>query len=96
MTDIAIQVIREYIDEYLFEPRNNWPSDIFEERAYARWAAFELINRIMDNPKEEPEKVIAKFLFDAIRLSNRTVNSEKARIFRIARDVAEEIIGLFL
>lgn len=96
MNEIAIQVIMDYVEENLFEPQNNWPKDIFEERAYSRWAAFELINRIIDHPKDPPDIVIENFIFEMIRFSHETENREKCRVFTIASEVAEDIIYLFL
>lgn len=96
MNEVAIQEIMNYVEENLFEPQKNWPKDIFEERAYSRWAAFELIDRIMDHPLDPPDMIIENFIFEMIKLSHNTENREKCRIFSIASDVAEDIIYLFL
>lgn len=95
MNDSAIEKVIRYLDEQLFEPSHYWPSDIFEERSYSRWAACEVIQRLMDQPFEQPDTIVEAFIFEMSMyayvggLSNR-------RMFSIARDAAEDILCLFI
>lgn len=59
MYDVAISVIQEYIDEYLFIPAINWPDNEFNIRCYSRWAADELIFRMKNESKILPKHISA-------------------------------------
>ena len=95
MNEIAIQKIIECLEENLFEPNNEWPQLIFEERSYARWAAIEIWQKLMDRPHNPPDTVIEEFMFEMILLSNATDDPRKRRIFSIASETAEDILTLF-
>jgi len=95
MNEMAAQKIIECLEENLFEPHKSWPTDIFEERSYARWAATELWQRLLDRPNEPPDDVIEEFIFDMVRLECSTKIPKRSRIFSIARETAEDILTLF-
>ena len=96
MNEIAIQEVKLYIEECLFEPRYNWPADIFEERSYSRWAAFEIIQRLMDQPFVSPILIIEGFMYEMASRSHIEEDLSKDHMFQIARDTAEDILCLFL
>ena len=94
MHDLAIRLITRYIEEALFEPCAGWSPDMFERRSYARWAAFELIERIMDNPFDTPNFIVGDFILDMIACQCIADGRETALIFAIAVDTAEEILHI--
>ena len=55
MNEVAICKIMSYIENNLFEPGYLWDKHIFKERSYSRWAAYEILERIMDNPFSSPD-----------------------------------------
>ena len=95
MNDQATRILGVCLEENLFEPNRRWPSDIFEERSYARWAAYEIWERLMDHPRESPDLIIEKFIFDMAVLQHSTNDTKKARIFEIAKETGRDILTLF-
>ena len=95
MNDEAITTIFRYLEEYLFEPMKNWPKDEFEKRSYARWAASEIIESLMDNPFTTADTVISEFIVKMICFANLAKEQQK-RQFIIAIDVAETIQSLLI
>lgn len=91
----AIEMIRQYKDEYLFAPRANWPKYWFNERVYARWAAEEIMCRIGQNPKLPPQKIIKHFIKQMDEFALLAEKHEKDYIFITARDEAKNILTLF-
>ena len=91
----AARLIVECLDENLFEPQKDWPIDVFEERSYARWAAMEIWQMLMDRPHEEADAIIEEFMLKMAIYSECVEDARKRRIFRIAKNTAEDILTLF-
>ena len=107
MYDVAISIIQEYVDEYLFMPAINWPDNEFNERCYSRWAADELIFRMKKESKippkhisgigsKSPFKIIEDFIDEMEYFSKTTYDKKHRFMFSTARDTAIDIIYLFL
>lgn len=94
MNELEATLTMEYIDEHLFEPTRTWPKHLFEERTYARWAAYEIVRRFMDHPFDPPDLIVESFMLEMINYSRISTNPEAARIFEIAQDTAEDILCL--
>lgn len=94
-SEIAVSIIREYIDQNLFSPSYSWPKDEFKKRSYSQWAAYEIINRIMDKPFDMPICVIENFIYE---MTAYTYCGDKYNnfIFHTAIETAEELILLFV
>ena len=93
MNDEVIRAIQDYMDLYLFEPQKGWPKQEIESRTYARWAALELMNRLMDNPLEDPDIVIDCFVMEMAMYSHLG-GSIGNHIFGAALDTAADILQL--
>ena len=93
-TDAAEKLMR-YIDEYYVEPPLFWHKELFEEMSYSRWAAFEILRLIMDNPFEPPDEVVEKFLLKVALYAQVAKEPIQQRIFSIAEDTAEDILAMF-
>lgn len=93
--EVGAYMILECLEENLFEPNRQWPNDIFEERSYARWAAFELAERLMDRPHEFPDLIIEEFILECALLKTETNSPRKKAIFSVAIDTAKDILTLF-
>ena len=94
MNDEAITTIFRYLEEYLFEPMKNWPKDEFEKRSYERWAAYEIIESLMDNPFTTADMVIDEFILKMICFAH--LAKEQKQQFILAIDVAETIQSLLI
>lgn len=60
----AVSIIQRYVDEHLFSPSFTWPKYEFRKRSYQQWAAYEICDRIMDKPFDDPITVIENFMFE--------------------------------
>jgi hypothetical protein len=107
MNLLAISIIQEYMDEYLFDPKVNWWKSEFEERSYSRWAAEELISRFIRQEEvrpwevliydfKTPIEIISELINELEEFSKSGQNEKTKAIFTIAKDSATEILYLFL
>lgn len=96
MNELAVSVIQEYINKYLFEPRSNWPMYEFNVRSYSRWAANEIIGRIQNDSDRSPVNVISEFIREVDLYSEKTPTNQSQLIFSVAKETAIDIILLFL
>ena len=94
--EIAIQAIMKYIEECLFEPRASWSKYEFEKRSYSRWAAYEILERIMDHPMTSADTIIEDFILKMSLYTHVTENTKVNFIFSTALDTAEDILTLFI
>ena len=88
-------IIHNYINEKLFTPAWNWSDYEFRRRSYERWAANEIIERIITMPETEPFFIMLYFKYQMDALSGICEDSDAEFIFITARNIADEIISLF-
>ena len=91
----AVLSLEAYENEHYFEPHLSWPKREFERRSIERWVTEEIINLIRMNPDTEPDILAEEFLFDLLKCMNETDNADRENQFRIATNVAENIIDYF-
>lgn len=96
MNEVAISVIREYMDECLFKPAINWPKCEFNRRTYSRWAAAEILKRIEKNPEIDPIDILSQFANEVDDYSEVSDDRNTQFIFVAAREMAEELALLFV
>lgn len=72
-TSTAVSIIQRYVDEHLFSPSFTWPKYEFRKRSYQQWAAYEICDRIMDKPFDDPITVIESFMFE---MASATVDED--------------------
>lgn len=85
--------------EYLYqtdEPEIYWLNEQFEETCFARWAAGELINAIMDHPMVSAEDTIAEFAIKMTAYSALSNGTDAGRIFEIAANFAYDTLEIFM
>ena len=103
MCDMAISIISKYVDEHLCA------KEYFEDLSYARWAAYEIVDRLNTEAERLPSHItgslrepvppvdiIAGFMDDIECCIYDGCSEKHERIFTIAKDVADDIILLFL
>lgn len=95
-SELAYSIIKEYIDQHLFSPSFSWPKYEFIKRSYAQWAAYEIIDRIMDKPFEMPICVIEEFIFEMAMYACYGEDEQRSFIFQTAVETAEELALLFV
>jgi hypothetical protein len=94
MNDEAVTTIFRYLEECIFEPTKNWPKEEFEKRSYERWAAYEIVESLMDNPFTTADTVIDEFILKMICFAHLAKEQKQQFIFAI--DVAETIQSLLI
>ncbi len=94
MNDTAIQTILKYVEINLFEPGCTWPTIYFEERSYARWAAIEILESIMNHPFRSADEIIEEFIFKMIIYSAWMDNPDICFRFSVAKETAENILEI--
>ena len=85
--DTAVQAFLDYLNES-DEPEIYWPRHHFEESCFSRWAAWEMIEAIMDHPMEDPEDVIEEFTMKMVIFSSIADGTDEGRIFSIAAAIS--------
>lgn len=95
INELAAAKLVGFIEEHLFAPEASWDQHQFEKRSYQRWAAFELLERIMDHPLEEPEMLVEEFIITAGFYSGMNADSKTGFLFETAKETAEDILQLF-
>lgn len=94
--------ICQYIDDYLFEPSNNWPKDEFKKRSYSRWAANEILIRLVIEDLKPPAHIVGQnrssaseiltdFILEMGDFSRNTDNDDLYTMFTIAKQTAIDI-----
>lgn len=92
MYEESISVIVDYIENSIGEIDDIWPEHIFEYRANERWAANEILERVMDSPFDDPEIVVEEFFLEMCLYERQTTFEHKKKIFSIAKTTAEKIL----
>lgn len=89
----AISMLIQYIGDNYFEPRKNWPPDIFEEHIYERAAANEILQLLLDNPEDLPSWIVQQY-YDKVSYywAISGEGSRQEMIFSIAILVADDIL----
>ena len=94
MSERAIMAILRHAEEHLFEPSQKWPRYEHEERSYSRWAAYEIIQLLMDRPLEDPRILIEGFMLQMISFSQRYDPRDGCNMFTVAADTANDILQI--
>lgn len=107
MYEKTLLVIQEYIDTRLYIPLLRWPKDEFDKRCYSRWAANEILERLIDETMRLPQfitgresksplDIISEFISELDYYVDISEDKRTRLIFSAAKDTATEIILLFL
>lgn len=89
----ALSVIYDYLVDLEKPTRPQYGKSRFELLSYSRWAADELICRIIDNGASHPIVILEDFVCEMWRYSQ--TGKENAYIFEIAQGVGEDILDVF-
>lgn len=93
----AASIILEYMNMHLFPPTFQWDKLEFRKRSYQQWAAYEIIERILDRPLDRAIDIIDDFMFEMYAYACCS-DEDKNRtfIFQTAVETAEELALLFV
>lgn len=98
----ALSVVRRYLNERLPEPMNPRAKSEFQERTYSRWAADEIMSRIMEEElklpyhisgleQRVPVEVVREFIDELYTAWETTDNKQRKYAFSCALNTAEDI-----
>lgn len=85
MYDSAIVKVQGYIDEFLPELDSVYPTCIFDSRSYARWAANEILDRLMCEASKLPPHITGQEPRSVLDIIDEFI-SELDCYFYISRD----------
>lgn len=92
MNEEAINAILRYTDDSLIEPHGGRPELYFKYASYSRWAANEILNRLMDNPTRDPDDILEGFILEMYYYTSfLDESSDACFIFTTAKYAAEDI-----
>lgn len=102
----SVHIINNYIEEYLPAPDIQWPKAQFEERSYSRWAAYELMERVINEASLLPyhitgieEKstveIIEDFIYEMVYIRDLE-DAYRSRLCLVAIEVSKDILDIFL
>lgn len=94
MNEILAQQILESLEADIFEP-SNISDYTFEERSYARWAAYEIAEALMCKPHEFTDLIIEEFMLKMMVFEASEDDPKRKRIFTVARETAEDMLTIF-
>lgn len=90
-----VLMIEKYMETFLFPPMVTWPKYEFVRRSYSRWAAEEIIDRILDSSiDQDPIDVIKQFSDEMDYCFEISEDKGSSFMFSTAKEIAEEIIFL--
>lgn len=103
----AINLVQDYIDKKLGEPSSKLDEKTFEYLSCSRWAANEIMDRIIEEASMLPPHITGRFpksyveiieeFIDDMDCAFETCDNKQNRVmFIIARDTGEDILLLFL
>lgn len=88
----AINIIRKYRYDSLFDPGPNWPVDIAEERCWKQIGCDTLLERIRSNPFADPMNVVEEFIIQMDEFADKKEAGYK--MFTAMKEVGETVGGL--
>lgn len=107
MYEQAIFTIQNYINAYLPELDTPYPKYKFNTRSYARWAANEIIDRLILEDSKLPPHISGKEPASVIEMIEEFIREleyyfsisddvDRQEMFNIAENTAKYILHLFL
>lgn len=93
--DSALTVILNFINNKLPCPSQSWDREELKKNSFQRWACYEVCDRLMDKPLDNPICTISDFISEMKSYTGK--EDQKANlIFQCAIEVGQEIILLFV
>ena len=92
MSDRYVLAIWGFSEETWFEPQANWPKYWFDQRAYSRWAAMEILQLLRSREDESPISVVQGFVDEMDRLY--CIRRESREMFAHAREAGTDILDV--
>lgn len=91
MYQLEAEMILKYIEEYLPMIESTFQKEAVKERSYSRWAAYEVVERLMDHPFDPPQTIVDAFLLELLYYSNMSKSEQQKSMWTTAIDTLEDI-----
>lgn len=102
MDDRDILKLERYIDTYLFPPTIGWLKDAFYVQIYSRWAAYEILERMINEISKPPQHISGIKRRSTVEIIDEFIDEmeyyyelSENLIFYVARNAAMNILTLF-
>lgn len=90
--DSTLSKIMLYFNDYLFPPKYGWASLYTIERAYERWTAGYIIDKIIANNDLSGIKVVEDIILYFNEAAGETESKEQRYLFTVAAETANNIL----
>lgn len=92
MDDKDVRIIEDYIDHNVPEPSVNDRDDIFELHAYSRWAAYEILERVIYEAMKLPSHISGK---ESLTLRELVENFIDEMDYYVSVSTSEQVKNIF-
>lgn len=107
MYEQAIAKVQQYRDTYLPEMHSVYPKYEFDTRSYARWAANEIIDRLIEEDSRLPPYITGRDAPTVVEIINGFIgeleyyfdisgDQRRQEMFNVAENTAKYILHIFL
>lgn len=87
--ETAIEFVRGYCARLERQVYPYWRSPEFAQLSYSKTAAYEVLNRLIQNPTSPPLQTIEEFRDTMSKYS--CINSKTSIMYSVAQDIADDI-----
>ena len=97
---LSASFVRRYINRYYCVPVEEVPKDVLEEYSFQRCAAYEILERITNNPDKDGRVIVEDYIREMHKYTQNALNKDKywdlGRRFDLGQEVAEDILVWFI
>lgn len=97
---LSASFVRRYINRYFNTPIEEVSKDILEEYSYQRCAAYEILDRIRNNPEKDGRTIVEDYIREMHKYTTYALNKDRywdhGRRFELGQEVAEDILVWFI
>lgn len=95
MYEMELRILISYMQDCLSTPAPNWSDRYFADFCYQRWAANEILERMLQRPFQEPIDIAEDFILEMMYYRNLARTLTAQRLFEAAIRTAEDVRKLF-
>ena len=97
---LSASFVRRYINRYFSTPVSEVSKDILEEYSYQRCAAYEILDRITNNPDKDGRIIVEDYIRQMHKYASNALDKDQywnyGRRFALGQEVAEDILVWFI
>lgn len=97
---LSASFVSRYINRYLSTPVNEVSKEILEEYSYQRCAAYEILERIKNNPEKDGRDIVEGYIREMYLYAEKSYETDDywtlGRRFELGQKIAEDILVQFI